>query len=307
MSDSTQGNDTGALGALSDAIEAAVARAARSVVRVHGRRGYALSGVVFGEDVVLTTNRAVDRDGDIAVGGGAAGGEEAVRGEIVGRDPLTDLALLRAPGLGVPEATWVDAASAHVGQLVLRVSRSGGDPEATLGVVRRLGGPWRSAWGARLPVRLATDAATFRGFSGGPLATLDGRLLGIGTAVLSRSGDTVVPTETVQRVARDLLAEGRVRRGYLGVSVQPVVLPADAVDAAGQARGLLVVGVEDGGPAAGVLALGDVLLALDGEPLALPADLMGQLDAGEPGATASLRTLRGGAERSAQVVLGRRA
>jgi serine protease Do len=124
------------------------------------------------------------------------------------------------------------------------------------------------------------------------------------TAALSRRRNDVIPSETITHVTDQLREHGRMRRAYLGVSVQPVTLPSHAAPESGQSHGLMVAGMEDGAPAAGTLALGDVLLSLDGESLDRPAALMGLIADRAPGTRVAVEVLRGGVVHEVQVELG---
>jgi S1-C subfamily serine protease len=287
---------------ISDATAALVARVAGSVVRVEGRRR-AASGVAWSADLVVTASHGVDWDDEVEVG---LPGGESVRAEVAGRDPGSDVAVvrLRAPaGLAAPE--WRDEAPS-TGALALTVTRPGRTPRAGLALVARVSpDAWRAPGGARLDRFVELDASLHPGFSGGLVVDLAGRALGVATAGIVRGVALVVPPATLRRVASSILAHGGVRRGYLGVATVPVRIPAPLQAAAGRDGGLLVTAVEDGGPSAraGVL-LGDVLLEVDGRPVAHPGDLAPALEEERIGEAASLRLLRAGAAVAAAVTVG---
>ena len=280
----------------------------RSVVTVDGRRGYALSGVIYGVDLVVTTSRAVEEE---AVQVGTADGR-TLSATLVGHDPATDLALLRldgteVEGAGLEPATWAETDALKVGQTVYRVGRPGDTLRATKGILGGIGGAWHTAWGGRLDARIYTDAATFRGFSGGPLVTLNGEVLGLNTAALNRAGDATIPSATVKRVVGALLEHGRVRRGYLGLGGQSVRLPAELRERLEQRAGLMVVSVEPEGPAAGAgLVLGDVLLKFGSAAVYRPGDLLAGLDETQVGKTVEVELLRGGEVQTLNVTVGER-
>ena len=216
---------------LSNIVTETVEALSHSLVSVHGRRSYPLSGAVWSDGVIVTTGRAVERD-DLHVG---LPDGETVEAELIGRAPDADLAALRLTSGTLKTPAWIQADTLKVGQIMLRLGRPRGAVRVTMGVLSGLE-PWRSRTGVRLDTAIMTDAATFRGFSGGVLATLTGELVGVNTAALSRSGDTVIPTTTIDRTVRELLEHGRVRRGYLGVSGQPVKLPESFANGARAAR-----------------------------------------------------------------------
>jgi len=290
---------------LSDALAAVVERTAPAVVRVEGRRRGAASGVAWSEDVVVTTHHALEWDEDISVGlpEGKAG-----KAFLAGRDPGTDLAALRVPDARLVPANWSDVDGLKVGHLVLSVSRPGRTAQARMGVVAALADGWRTPSGGKVDRYLQTDLPLHPGFSGSALVDVTGRVRGLNTAGLLRGTATAMPVATVRRVMESLLAHGQVRRGYLGIGAQPVRLPAGTGQDADQTAALLVLSVQADSPASRAgLMLGDVLMALDGHPLAHPADLLPLLDEDRIGATSRARVLRGGETREVEIVIGARA
>ena len=289
----------------SDALAAVVERTAPAVVRVEGRRRGAASGVAWSEDVVVTTHHALEWDEDISVGLPEGKTDKA---SLAGRDPSTDLAVLRVPGAGLRPPNWSDLDGLKVGHLVLAVSRPGRTAQARMGLIAALADGWRTPSGGKVDRYLQTDLPLHPGFSGSALVDVAGRVRGLNTAGLLRGTATAMPVATVRRVVESLLAHGQVRRGYLGVGAQPVRLPAGAGQAADQTAALLVSSVQAESPASRAgLMLGDVLLALDGHPLAHPADLLPLLDEDRIGAPSRARVLRGGEVREVEIVIGARA
>jgi S1-C subfamily serine protease len=280
---------------LSEALVATVHAFAPSTVRVEGRRRYPLSGTVWSDGVIVTTNRAVAREEGIRVG---LPDGETIPASLVGRDPGTDLAVLRVegtlPGALLQVPSWQDE-EMPVGSLVLLLGRPGEGVQASYGIVSRQSGAWRTATGSRVDRFIQVDARTFPGFSGGPLLSTVGTVVGVNTAALLRGVPVTVPTATVMRVVEAILAHGRVRRGYLGIGVQPVRLPVGIRDETRQETGLLVTMVQPDGAAwrAGLL-LGDVLVALDGQLLRNIDDLQAYLADDRIGEQLSARVLRGG-------------
>jgi S1-C subfamily serine protease len=285
------------LSALSDALAAAVEGASKSVVRVEARRrGYA-SGVAWSADgLVVTAHHAVQREERLRVG---LPGGETVPAQFVGRDPGTDLAVLRVEAALHPPA-WAEAETLAVGHLALSVGRHGEPAQASLGVVAQRGGAWRTPTGGKVDAWVQTDIAVYPGFSGSALVDARGRVAGVNTSWFHGRASLAIPAATLRRVVGALAAHGRVRRGWLGVATQPVRLP----EAAGQPAGLLVSDVEDGSPAAlaGVL-LGDVLLGLGDVPVGDAGDLLAALSE-SAGETRALRVWRGGRETTLEVAVG---
>jgi len=278
-------------------LSGAVAAAAPGILRVDARRRHPASGLVWSDDgVIVTANHVVRRDEDLSVGLGA---DDAVPATLVGRDPTTDLAVLRAAdGLptGAAAAPWDEGAELAVGQLALAVGRPGASAEASLALVSALGGAWRTAAGGSVDRWLRLDAVMYPGFSGGALVTAAGRVAGLVTSGLARGAALALPTPTLRRVVADILAHGSVRRARLGVGVQPVRLEPALAARLGRETGVLVVSLDDEGPAAAAgLHVGDTLVALDGHPLRDLDDLMDALTGDRVGRALPITVVRAGA------------
>lgn len=270
-----------------------------SLVGVHARRRYGVSGVVWADDTVITTHHTTERDEDITI---HLHGGETRSASLIGRDPTTDLALLRVEGGKLSAPAW-RSGNVRVGQLVLMVGRRE-EVRASLGVVSALGDAWHTRSGGHISRDLRTDAQPFRGFSGGPLVNASGEVLGVNTSAFSRQGSTTIPTETVERVAKTLLEHGRIRRAYLGVGVQSVRLPEAYGD---QKIGLLLISVapESSGAKAG-LVLGDTLLELNETPLRHFDDLQAAMREDLIDQEVAFKVLRGGEVKEVGVVLSER-
>jgi S1-C subfamily serine protease len=154
---------------------------------------------------------------------------------------------------------------------------------------------------------LQTDVVMYPGFSGGPLVDARGQVLGLNTSALLRGVSLTVPVSTVERVVETLLAHGRVRRGYLGVGIQPVRLPSALAEQLGQETGLLVVQVRAGGPADQArLLLGDTIVSLAGQPVTHHDALLALLAGDRAGEAVPVRIVRAGEVQELQVVIGER-
>ena len=289
---------------LSSDLAAIVERGGASVVRVQGRR-LPSSGVVWTADgVIVTTHHAVEWDEGIELG---LSDGSTVPATLVGRDPTTDLALLRGKASGLKTPRWADVSDAKVGHVALALTRPGRSVRASLGIVSVRGEAWRTPAGGRLDAYLQTDIPRHPGFSGGLLVSASGEALGVGTSGLLRGANLAVPFPSVRRVADALLAHGQVRRGYLGLGTYAVRLPATLAKGLSQPTALLIVSVEDESPAARAgLHLGDVLVSFDGQPLRHPSDLLPLLDESKIGTEVPARIVRAGEPRDVRLEVGAR-
>jgi serine protease DegQ len=298
--------NTSALAALSAELARAVATIAPSVVYVDANPRRDASGLVWDEHSVVTIDHIVEREDEIDIL--LAGGAKA-RATLAGRDPSTDLALLRTDATLVP-APRANLDGLAVGQLALAVGRDeDGAPGATFGVVSSLDGPWRTWRGGDVDRFIRPDLNVYPGFSGGPLIDAAGKVVGINTWGLSRRMALTLPVTTIERVVTQLAQGGRIRRGYLGVAMQAVRLPQNVRAALGlaQASGAIVVDVAPGAPAdrAGVL-IGDVILTLGKQTVEDSDDVQRALGGDSVGSTQALLVLRAGERRELAVSIGER-
>jgi len=294
------------LTSLSSALAETVEKAGSSVVRVEGRSRLPASGIVWSADgVIVTAHHVLEQDENIKVG---LPGGETVSATLVGRDPTTDLAVLRAPATGLAVPTWAEADQLKVGHLVLALGRPGRNVRATLGIVSALGRGWQTPAGGAIDRYLQSDVTMYPGFSGGPMVDAPGRFLGVNSSALLRGGSTItIPTATVRQVAETLLAHGRVRRGYLGVGAQPSRLPQALADQLGQETGLLLISVEPDSPAEKArLFMGDTIVSLDHQRVRHLDDLFALLTGDRVGRSVPVRILRGGQTHDLSVTIGER-
>ncbi len=290
---------------LSDDLAGAVASAGAGVVRVEARRRIPATGIVWSDDgVIVTAHHVVEQDENIQIG---LPDGRTVAATVAGRDPTTDLAVLRAQATGLTPANRVGPDSLKVGHLVLALGRPGRTVQATIGIVSALGDSWVTPAGGQVDRYLQTDVVMYSGFSGGPLVDASGQVLGLNTSALLRGVSIALPAPTLQRVAETLLAHGHVRRGYLGVGAQPARLPAGLAQQVGQETGLLLVSVEPGSPAEqGGLMLGDTIVGLAGQPIRHLDELMVRLSGERVGTAVPVRIVRGGQVMDLNVTPGER-
>jgi S1-C subfamily serine protease len=291
------------LTSFSNQLADAVSAAAPSIVQVQGRRRPA-SGLVYGDNVVLTTVRALGREDGLHV---RRHDGVTLDAELAGWDPTTSLAVLRVPGLATKPLTLATSA-ARVGHIATAVARSWSNSvTASSGIVSIIGGPLPTGRRRAIDQVLRTTAPMHDGFAGGAFIDTTGGLLGITTAAAIRGLGVVIPASIAWKTAATVLEHGHSKRGYLGIAGQPVPLPDNHGLGEGRTAALLVAGVTSGSPAAaaGVL-LGDVLFAFDGHAVESPEDLLDLLVGERVGRQATLRLLRGGTPTDVTIVVGER-
>jgi len=230
---------------------------------------------------------------------------------LAGRDPGTDIAVLRIETSGASVDAISTTDKLKVGNLVLAAGRIYVERgvSASLGIVSALGGAWRTWRGGEIDRLIRPDVSVFIGFSGGALVDAEGQVVGINTTGLARGTGLTIPSSTINRVVDGLLQHGRIARPYLGVGMQPVALP-DELRSKFNLPGtgaLVMLSVEPEGPAgqAGI-TLGDVLVAIDGTPVTDTDEVQVVLSASKVGQTISATILRGGERRDVEVTLGER-
>lgn len=267
------------------------------------------SGVLVSNKGHILTNHHVI-EGATAIQVQLTNGRRA-SAELVGTDPETDLAVLRIAIDNLPSITTGQSRDLAVGDVVLAIGNPFGVGQTvTQGIVSATG---RSQLGlTTFEDFIQTDAAINPGNSGGALVNADGELIGINTAIYSRSGGSMgigfaIPVDMAKRVMDDIVENGEVIRGWLGIQVQPVTEElADAFDLA-DTQGLLVASVHGRGPAAATdIRAGDILTALNGEPIQGARKLRRRVTALSPGDTAALKLLRDGEKLRREVTVARR-
>lgn len=280
----------------------AVDRASQSVVRINARRGRAGSGIVWGDNLIVTADHVVENDDEIQV----TAGDKTVKATVVGRDPGSDLAVLRAEGLSAPAFPRGSSSDLKIGNLVLAIGRPNG-LQATMGMVSSLGAAWRNWRGGDLDRVIQSDTTLYPGFSGGPLVDAEGRVVGLNSWHYGRGISVSIPIEAATRIVDSLKTHGRIKRPYLGIGTQPVRL-ADAVKAKlNQEGGLLVLSVEpDSAAAKGGVLQGDILVALADKPTPHLNELFNALRPLEVGSGQTLRIVRAGETRDLKVTVGER-
>jgi S1-C subfamily serine protease len=294
---------SGVLASLSNDLADAVQRAGRSVVAVHGRRRFPASGLAWREDQVVTASHVLERDSDLTIT--AADGTQH-QARLVGRDQGSDIAVLAVPGANLTPVQHGSGATLRAGELALAVGRPGTpEPIASFGAISSSGGAWRTAQGGVLDAYIRADVALLPGLSGGALVDVSGQLLGMLSAYLAGGDPVAIPVQTIDPILERISSGGSLRRGYLGVSSQPVELQEVLRQRLNveQTSGLMLLGLEPGAPAekAGLL-LGDIVLSIGGRTVEDGEALQMALGPSVVGVATPIRLIRGGELREINVI-----
>jgi S1-C subfamily serine protease len=302
MSDSAT---TAGLSQISAELAGLVSACAAGVVAVRLRSGRSQSGIVWRPGHVVTAAEALEDESAAVLVGSNTQDERTAK--LLGRDPATDVAVLAVEGLAEPALPAGDPAALRAGQLAVTLGRSlEHGPIVAFGSVAVAGGPWDSQLGGRIERFIRLGVSLTRAAEGGAVLDLDGRLTGM--AVLGpRRTVLAIPVPTIGRVVDQLLAKGRIGRGYLGVAMQPVQLPEALQKLAGTGIGLLVSSVDaHSGAALGGVVLGDVIVAWNGDPVRDYRQVQRLLGPESVGTTVEVAAVRAGALIDLRVTVGER-
>jgi len=277
------------------------------IVSVRARRHYPSSGVRWSPGVVVTSDHAIQREEDITI---TMADGKTVGATLVGRDPGTDLAILKMQSSGSSANQIGRAEGVKAGELTLVVGRSpDSGVNASLGIVSATSGPWRTWRGGQLDAYIRLDAKLFPQSSGGAVVNVRGEIIGIATSALSRIAGVAIPVSTVQSVAEKLLQRGFVPRGYLGIAVQQVGFSEELRKklSVPNRSGLIVLSVEPGGPAdkAGIL-IGDIVTSIGDALIEQTDDLQTYSDSGVIGKSVKINYVRGGVLSHSALTVGER-
>lgn len=285
---------TASLQTFSNTLSGLVAQTASGVAAVHSHRARA-SGFVWRPGLIVTAQEALAEEGEITI---TLPNGEGVPATLVGRDPTTDVALLRVARNDLQPVTFAGDPVA-AGAIAIVVGARDGNPTAAFGVVSLAGSGWRSLRGGEIDARIELDVSLRRSSEGG--LALDSSGHAFGMAVFGpRRRVLVIPSATIDRVAARLETHGRIPRGYLGLALQPV-----RIDEAGV--GAMVLSVEAGGPgAAAGIRQGDVILAWNGEPIRSVQTLLKALGPDSVAAVVRLSLKRAGEPVDANLTVGER-
>ena len=292
---------------LSNALAQATDRAASSVVAVHTERRGSSSGIVWRSGVIVTSEHALRRDEEIQV---TLPNGRVVSATLAGRDPSTDIAVLKCAEASNAAPEFGDVAALKPGSLTLVVGRTRvSGPVAALGVVS-LVAPDRRTWtGASIVPYIRLDVGLQPTAVGGAVIDARGSTVGLATPRFARFGAIAVPASSINKITDILLQKGRIPRGYLGVGLQPVRLPDALCDKLqwNEKTAAIVMDVHPGGSAdkAGIV-IGDILISMDGQPVTGLEDVQSHLAGEAIGKTLPLKFVRGGAIQEGSIVVAER-
>jgi S1-C subfamily serine protease len=291
------------LSQLSHDFAALVTGAATAVVSVDGGGRRPSSGLVWQPGVIVTAEETVAEDRNIAV---ILPGGQRVEATLAGRDPSTDIAVLRYDGAAPPRAFGAATAAGglQAGQLAVAIGSADGSPVATLGMVSYIGPAWESRLGGHIDARVVIGTRLPAIAEGGALVSADGHFIGM--AVFGpRRRVLAIPASTIARVVPVILDKGHISRGYLGVGLQRVSLPGTA--GGEPRRGAMVVTLDPDGPAkAAGIHQGDIIVAVGGGAVSGPRSLYHQLGPEAVGKTFAVDLVRAGAAATVDVTIAPR-
>jgi serine protease DegQ len=287
-------NSLAILESISDAIVDVTEKTSPSVVRVGAGRWRGGTGTVWSKDGhIVTSNHVVGGMREVEIG--FQDGTKQVA-KVVGRDPFSDIALLKVDSNNLTPVETGDSDALKVGQFVLALANPfGRQPSATSGIVTNPAYSVRGWWGGAMDKVVVTDARLNPGYSGGPLIDARGKIVGINAAYANNRGLSV-PVNTVKTVVDKLMHDGKIKRAYMGITADSINLPEHLADQSdvGQKAALIVYGVDqDSAAKKAGLAIGDVIIKLEGKPVETLVDLRGLLDDKAIGRRVKLSVLRG--------------
>jgi S1-C subfamily serine protease len=286
----------------SNALATRAEAAKNAVVAIRLAHGRHITGMAWRSEIVVASEQSLPRKDDFEI---VAAGGAVLTAKIAGRDPGTNIAILRlAQSIASPS---IAAGEARTGAVALAIGADGtGGASARLGFVNLAGAEWHSSHGGLIDRRIVLDVSLARREEGGPVFDAAGACLGMST--FGPRGQVIaIPTATIERIVPLLLKDGRIARGWLGVALQAVAVPDALRESAEQSSGLMVMSVVEGGPAAqaGILA-GDIILSVDGTSTHRLRNIARQFGSDSIGRKADLRLIRSGAVITVQTTIAER-
>lgn len=296
------------LGGFSDAVAALVERTAAGIVAVKAAPYRTVSGIWLEDGLIAVADHTLRRKDRIPLQFLDGRGGTAT---ILGRDPSVDIAILKSEGERLAPLATADPSGVKSGSLAVVVGLTTDvGPSASLGIIGAAGASRRTWRGGTLDHFFRLDVNLYPSQAGAAVVNARGELIGLATPALLRHSAVAVPVATMKRVAQELLQEGRIRQGYLGVGLQPVAIPEELrqrAGAPGGASGLIVLSVEPDSPAADAkVQLGDILVAVAGKAVAEIEDLQSMLRGDVVGRVATATILRGGERVEVEIAISER-
>ena len=290
------------LAQFSNALSARAEAGKSAVVAIRLAHERHITGMLWQSGIVVASEQSLPRRDEFEI---VAPDGAVVSAKIAGRDPSTNIAILRPDGpIASPS---IRAGEARIGAVALAIGADGtGGASARLGLVNLAGPEWHSSRGGRIDRRIVLDIRLAHREEGGPVFDAAGDTLGMSTFG-PRGQVIVIPTATIERVVPQLLKDGRVARGWLGVALQAVAVPDALRETADQSSGLMVMSVIEHGPAAqaGILP-GDIILSVDGTLAVRFRKIARHFGADSIGRKADLRLIRSGAVMTVQITIAER-
>ena len=290
------------LAQFSNALSARAEAAKSAVVAIRLPHGRHITGMLWHSGIVVASEQSLPRKDDFEI---VAPDGAVLSAKLAGRDPSTNIAILRPDGsIAAPS---IRAGEARIGAIALAIGADGtGGASARLGLVNFAGPEWHSSRGGRIDRRIVLDVRLAHREEGGPVFDAAGGTLGMST--FGPGGQVIaIPTATIERVVPQLLKDGHIARGWLGVALQAVAVPDALRETADQSSGLMVMSVIDDGPAAqaGILP-GDIILSVDGTSAVRFRKIARHFGADSIGRKADLRLIRSGAVMTVQTTIAER-
>ena len=286
----------------SNALATRAEAAKNAIVAVRLRHERHITGMVWRPDVVVASEQSLPQKDEFEL---VAAGGSVVTAKIAGRDPSTNIAILRLAGPAAPPS--ILAGEARTGAVALAIGADGeGGASARLGIVNLAGAEWHSSRGGLIDRRIVLDVSLGRREEGGPVLDAAGACLGMST--FGPRGQVIaIPTATIERIVPLLLKDGHIARGWLGVALQAVAVPDALRETADQSSGLMVMSVVENGPAAqaGILA-GDIILTVDGTSTRRFRNIAKHFGSDSIGRKADVRLIRSGAVMTVQTTIAER-
>src|SRR6267378_1109556 len=286
----------------SNALATRAEAAKNAVVAIRLAHGRHITGMAWRSEIVVASEQSLPRKDDFEI---VAAGGAVLTAKIAGRDPGTNIAILRlAQSIASPS---IAAGEARTGAVALAIGADGtGGASARLGFVNLAGAEWHSSHGGLIDRRIVLDVSLARREEGGPVFDAAGACLGMSTFG-PRGRVIAIPTATIERIVPLLLKDGRIARGWLGVALQAVAVPDALRETADQSGGLMVMSVVEGGPAAqaGIVA-GDIILSVDGTSAHRFRKMARHFGSDSIGRKADLRLIRSGTVITVQTTIAER-